>query len=157
MFEALRRLVDAGIPETVSDPSLGALDNEQILHFDNPSSVQLLVSLQSPTTANSSLQVVDCTSGVAEALANLHLTSRCLVLDVQIENIQKLLVLSSVAIIELVLVGMCSSCVDRKVLITTRQTIRMNRLPTPLIHHRSRVIFLSLVSVDEASGNDTMN
>ena len=95
------------------------LDNEQILHFDNRSSAQLLVSLQSATTANSSLQVVDCTSGVAEALANLHLTSRCLVLDVQTENIQKLPVLSPVVIVELVLVGMCSSRADCKVLITT--------------------------------------
>lgn len=45
---------------------------------------------------------------VAEALANHQFSSRRLTLDAQPQNIQKLLIVSSLAIVELVLVGACS-------------------------------------------------
>ena len=47
---------------------------------------------------------------IAEALADNRFASRRLTLDAQPQNIQKLLALSSVTVVELVLVGVCSSC-----------------------------------------------
>ena len=47
---------------------------------------------------------------VAEALADHRFTSRCLTLDAQPQNIQKLLIHTSVTIVELVLVGVCLLC-----------------------------------------------
>ena len=61
-----------------------------------------------------SLQVVGCMSGVAVAIANLQITSRRLVLDVNIQNIQNLLPLSSMTIVELELQGVCSLCEDHE-------------------------------------------
>ena len=49
-----------------------------------------------------------------EALANIHLTARRLISDVQTENVLKLLVLSSLAVAKLVLLSVCFFCVDRK-------------------------------------------
>ena len=60
-----------------------------------------------------SLQVAGCVDGVAQTLENLQFTSRKLVLNVHTPNIQKLLILSSATVAELVLIGACSSCVDR--------------------------------------------
>ena len=47
---------------------------------------------------------------IAEALANHRFASRRLTLEAQPQNIQKLLDLSSAIVVELVLVGVCSSC-----------------------------------------------
>ena len=60
------------------------------------------------------LRVFDCVGGVVEALVNLHLASRFLILDVQTEDVQKLLVLSLMTIVELELLGACSLCVNHK-------------------------------------------
>ena len=56
------------------------------------------------------LRVAECTSMAVEALVNLHLASRRLIFDVQTENVQKLLVISSMTIVELVLLGVCLLC-----------------------------------------------
>ena len=61
-----------------------------------------------------SLQVVRNVAGVVQTLANLQFTSRRLILDVQTTNIHKLLILSSVTVVELVLLGACSLWGDRK-------------------------------------------
>ena len=53
---------------------------------------------------------------VAKALANHRFSSRRLTLDAQPQNIQKLLVVSSLAIVELVLVGVCSLNVNREII-----------------------------------------
>ena len=60
------------------------------------------------------LRVAECTSVAVEALVNLHLASRRLIFDVQTENVQKLLVISSMTIVELVLLGVCLLCEDCK-------------------------------------------
>ena len=60
------------------------------------------------------LQVAGCMDGVAQALVSLHFASRRLVLDVQSQNIQNLLVLSSATVVELELAGTCSLPVDHK-------------------------------------------
>ena len=72
---------------------------------------------------------------VAEALANLQFASRSLTLDNQ--PMQKLLVLSSTIIVELVLIGMCALRVDRKIILTALQiTFRINRRPpAPSIYY----------------------
>ena len=58
---------------------------------------------------------------VTEVLASLQFTSRSLHLYAPPQNIQKLLVLSSATIVKLVLIGMCSLCVNRKIILTTLQ------------------------------------
>ena len=69
---------------------------------------------QSQRRTLDSLQVAWCTSGAVEALENLQLTASRLILDVQTENVQKLLIVSSLTVVELVLLGLCLLCVDRK-------------------------------------------
>ena len=74
---------------------------------------------------------------VTEALVNHRFASRKLTLDAQPRSIQKLLILSSATIVELVLIGVYSLCVDRKIIMTALQMNRywVNQPPTSSIYH----------------------
>ena len=90
-------------------PMILAFQNLQILFIYNLTVTPREPPLPLPAPLQGrqldSLRVVQCTNGVAEALANARFESRHLTLDVQTENIQKLLVLSSATVVELMLLG----------------------------------------------------
>ena len=95
-----------------------AFSNLQILSVHSLPTTQRKLLLSHPIPPRmrplDSLMVANCTSMAVEALVDLHLTSRRLSLDLHTKNIQKLLVLSSTTVVELVLGGVCSLYVDRK-------------------------------------------
>ena len=61
-----------------------------------------------------SLRVDGCKDQVTEAIADLQFTPRSLAVDVRTWSMQKLLVPLSMTLVELVLIGVYSSCVDHK-------------------------------------------
>ena len=106
------------IQSSLAVPMILAFQNLQILIVQNFTVTSREPPLARPVSLRrrplDSLRVVNCTSDAIEALVNLHLAPRRLVFDVKTANVQKLLVHSSVTVVQLVLLGMCSLCVDHK-------------------------------------------
>ena len=93
-----------------------AFPNLQNLSIDDFTAISREISPDYPVLPQRGplhlLRVVRCEDGVVEALANRRSASHHLILDVKAQNVQKLLILSSVTIKRLVLCGVYSLCVN---------------------------------------------
>ena len=134
--EVLEYILCGGLSERITTLRLrwlrsSALVISMILAFKNLQNLfikDLIITPGEPPLARpitqrrplDSLRVSECRSRVAEAIANLHFEPRRLSLDVQTENTQRFLVFSSVTVVELTLLGLCSLCVDHKSIIQRR-------------------------------------